>query len=381
MDFKHPKTLQTSFSLKAQCKANIQSNFLNLKEHAKSFLLIIDEKSLKIISSLFKMVELMEMGITAVEKLELKRKPFPKMHAIYFLNSDPKNIEFLVEDFKNVDNPQYGLLHLFFINRVSQENMKLISSCKPMLKKVKTFKEIYSDFLIVEDFLFTLDMPQALSDLFSRPENFSLMIEEIAIRLSHVVLSFEKVYEIEIVYVEKENKLAEMLCKKLFNAVNLQLDQMVKSKPAFLDPSAGKIVVLLFDRSFDPVAPLMHDFFYQPMVYDLLDIKNNYYEFQEEKEGKSITRKFFLNDNDDLFDRYKYRHIAEALDGIPGEFQNFLKQNTTAKVQQGVVSNLDLHKMSEIIKSMPQYNEILSKYTLHMNLIENTWNVKILNYI
>jgi hypothetical protein len=49
---------------------------------------------------------------------------------------------------------------------------------------------------------------------------------------------------------------------------------------------------------------------------------------------------------------------------------------------------MDLGQMSQIIRSLPQYNELLSKYTLHMKLIEKCWNVimqfnnkKPINYI
>lgn len=31
--------------------------------------------------------------------------------------------------------------------------------------------------------------------------------------------------------------------------------------------------------------------------------------------------------------------------------------------------------MSEIVKSMPQYNELLNKYTMHMKLIEKSWGI------
>lgn len=39
------------------------------------------------ISSYMKMNELIALGIQSVEKLELKRKPFPRMAAIYFISS------------------------------------------------------------------------------------------------------------------------------------------------------------------------------------------------------------------------------------------------------------------------------------------------------
>lgn len=38
------------------------------------------------------------------------------------------------------------------------------------------------------------------------------------------------------------------------------------------------------------------------------------------------------------------------------------------------MQNLDFNKMSEIVKSMPQYQTLLNKYTLHFKLLEDTWS-------
>lgn len=376
MEFSKPKSkLQSSYSIKTQCKSKLTSLFYSLRSQSSCFLLITDEKCLKIISSCLKMVELMETGVTAVEKLELKRKPFPGMHAIYFISPELKSLDLLLSDFSNNEKPQYGSVHLFSIRRISQQFMSSISSNKSLLNRIKTFKEVYMDFLSLEDCLFHMDVPEALPNIFSKIDVSNSMIEEISTRLGHVACNFEKIYEFEIVYFERDNRIGEKFCSKLTSTLNFQLQQLEKYNPEILDPKAGKVYIIILDRAFDGITPLMHDFFYQPMVYDLLEIKNNYYEYKDEKDGKEIIRKAYLNDGDDLFNRYKYKHIAEVLDGIPGEFQNFISQNTTAKLQQGIISNLDLQKMSDIIKTMPQYNELLSKYTLHMKLIENAWHV------
>jgi syntaxin-binding protein 1 len=31
--------------------------------------------------------------------------------------------------------------------------------------------------------------------------------------------------------------------------------------------------------------------------------------------------------------------------------------------------------MAEIVKGMPQYNELLNKYTMHMSMIEKSWHL------
>jgi syntaxin-binding protein 1 len=52
----------------------------------KCFILVLDKETTKIISAVIKIVELLEEGITTIEKLELKRKCFPNVHAIYFIS-------------------------------------------------------------------------------------------------------------------------------------------------------------------------------------------------------------------------------------------------------------------------------------------------------
>lgn len=73
-----------------------------------------------------------------------------------------------------------------------------------------------------------------------------------------------------------------------------------------MDRACGTVYVIIIDRAIDALTPLLHDFYYQPMIYDLLDINHNIYEYESSVQGKSIEKKSILNDYDDLFRRYKY---------------------------------------------------------------------------
>lgn len=63
------------------------------------------------------------------------------------------------------------------------------------------------------------------------------------------------------------------------------------------------------------MTPLVRDFYYQPMMYDLLDVENDIVNYEKEVNDVNINKKAhaMLEDNDDLFSRYRYRHIAEVI--------------------------------------------------------------------
>ena len=69
------------------------------------------------------------------------------------------------------------------------------------------------------------------------------------------------------------------------------------------------------------------------MIYDLLNIDNDIVEY--ESDPKKPKRKAILSDDDDIFMRYRFRHIAEVLEGIPNEFNEFVNSNMQVKVQKG----------------------------------------------
>jgi len=242
-----------------------------------------------------------------------------------------------------------------------------------------TFKEFNQEFLCKEDNIFDLDLVDALPIIYSFPEQQDQKLLHISSYLATILPCFEKFSAVDLVYSRSGDiGICEKMSKPLIENLKAQIAKLESNESTndILDPASGKITILIVDRAQDPVSPLMHDFFYQPMIYDLLDIKNNIAEYEDEdKNGKKIIQKSILTENDHLFNKYRYKHIAEALDGIPVEFQSFVQNNATAKLQKGALNELDLNKMSDIIKTMPQYNELLKKYTMHMKLIEKSWKV------
>jgi hypothetical protein len=75
-------------SLREDCKERLKVAFDSVRavSNTLTFILIVDNYGLKVLSNTIKTMELINYGITLVERLELKRKKISKMEAVYLIN-------------------------------------------------------------------------------------------------------------------------------------------------------------------------------------------------------------------------------------------------------------------------------------------------------
>ena len=393
----------SKFSLKNNCLNRLRSAIVSVRENycqSRSVILVLDEYTIKLISIYIKMIELLECGVSNIEKLELKRKRFEKMHAIYLINPKDESVDKIIADFAEKKSPQYKRFHILFTSVVPSHVLEKLAKNQEIMSRLKSTFEFNQDFMALESNIFSFEMTQAFPSIYSKKASAEKTITEIANRLVTVIANMDKFWSIDILYQKPlpENNFAEFSTSigvKFKEGLMALLKNLKKSSSPLLDKEAGKITVLILDRSIDATTPLLHDFYYQPMLYDLLDIKNNICEYEVEEDLKTepeeeekliqgqkikkkivMTKKVQLSEEDEIFLSYRYKHIAEVLEGIPREFQKFVETNSNAQFHQGAFnSDLDVEKMAEIVRAMPQYQQILNKYVLHMKLIERCYKI------
>lgn len=393
----------SKFSLKNNCLNRLRSAIVSVRENycqSRSVILVLDEYTIKLISIYIKMIELLECGVSNIEKLDLKRKRFEKMHAIYLINPKDESVDKIIADFADKKSPQYKRFHILFTSVVPSHLLEKLAKNQEIMSRLKSTFEFNQDFMALESNIFSFEMTQAFPSIYSKKASAEKTITEIANRLVTVIANMDKFWSIDILYQKPipENNFAEFSTSigiKFKEGLMALLKNLKKSSSPLLDKEAGKITVLILDRSIDATTPLLHDFYYQPMLYDLLDIKNNICEYEVEEDLKTepeeeekliqgqkikkkivMTKKVQLSEEDEIFSNYRYKHIAEVLEGIPKEFQKFVETNSNAQFHQGAFnSDLDVEKMAEIVRAMPQYQQILNKYVLHMKLIERCYKI------
>ena len=123
--------------------------------------------------------------------------------------------------------------------------------------------------------------------------------------------------------------MAHLTLKKSIYA--LSSPQLINTK--WRDP---KGVLLILDRSFDMVSPLMHGYSYQTLVADLVGInqlgmvKVKNYEGKQNEESKDETaehRFHTLDEADKIWIKYRGKHIANVLLSLSHEVDKFSEEN------------------------------------------------------
>lgn len=79
----------------------------------------------------------MAKNVFQLERLELIRKDYPSIPAIYFISPTKESIEKLIQDFE--DKPMYATVHLFFSTRLPDDLMEVLAKSEGLAYRIKTF--------------------------------------------------------------------------------------------------------------------------------------------------------------------------------------------------------------------------------------------------
>uniref|UniRef100_A0A4W4E4A6 Syntaxin binding protein 3 n=1 Tax=Electrophorus electricus TaxID=8005 RepID=A0A4W4E4A6_ELEEL len=280
-------------------------------------ILILDNFTTCLLSSCCNMTDLMNEGITMLSVV---------------------NAFFLHCPFCGFLKPKYKAAYVYFTDYCPDELFNRIKLCA---KYIKVCKEINISFLPLEAQVFTCNNPAAFSSIYSpHSQDRNQTLEALADQIVTLCATLDEYPGVR--YKKDSSKdyakfLAELVDKKLERHYRLDDDNKKKEKT-----SAQLIIV---DRGFDPVSPILHELTYQAMAYDLMDIKNDTYKYK----GKDGSQKeALLNEADELWLKYdcfsapppqKTIHLSLAEDCMT-KFQESVEK--LCKAEQDLAMGLDV---------------------------------------
>ncbi|BBG97416.1 secretory 1A [Prunus dulcis] len=343
-------------------------------EKSKSWkVLIMDKITVKVMSHSCKMADITDQEISLVEDLFRRREPLPSMDVIYFIQPTKEKYTCSIVMFLS---DMSGREPLYRNSPIPKELVNHIKSDTSVLPRIGALREMNFEYFPADSQAFTTDQERTMEELFGNFVNarrFDACLNIMATRIATVFASlkelpFVRYRSAKALDESTEPTPSDLVATKLAATVWDIISKYKSSIPNF--PQKETCDLLILDRSVDQIAPVIHEWTYDAMCHDLLDMDGNKYkqEVPSKTGGDPEKKEVLLEDNDPVWLELRHTHIADASERLHDKFTNFASKNKAAQLQQSAregneLSTRDLQKM---VQALPQYTEQVDKISLHV---------------
>ncbi|KAL5180974.1 ATP-dependent RNA helicase DEAH13 [Glycine soja] len=339
--------------------------------------LIMDKVTVKVMSHSCKMADITDQEISLVEDLFRRRQPLPSLDAVYFMQPSKENVVMFLSDMSGRE-PLYKKAYVFFSSPIPKELVNHIKCDTSVLPRIGALREMNLEYFPIDSQGFITDQETAMEELYGNVENtrrFNTSLNTMSIRIATVFASLK---ELPCVWhrAAKDSDestaaaVRELVPTKLANAVWDMVSKYKSTIPGF--PQNETCDMLIVDRSIDQIAPVIHEWTYDAMCHDLLNMDGDKYmhEVPSKVGGQPEIKEVILQDHDSVWLELRHTHIADASERLHEKFTNFVSKNKAAQIQQSgrdgsELSTRDLQKM---VQALPQYTEQVEKISLHVEI-------------
>ncbi|CAL5442207.1 unnamed protein product [Camellia sinensis] len=332
--------------------------------------LIMDKVTVKIMSCSCKMADITEEGVSLVEDIYRRRQPLPTMDAIYYIQPTKEN------------------------SSVPRELVNQIKRDGAVLARIGALREMNLEYFAIDSQGFVTDNERALEELFGDEESTRKGDACLSVMATQIATVFASLREFPLVRYRAAKSLdpttmttfRDLIPTKLAAGVWNHLMKYKANLPNF--PQTETCELLILDRSIDQIAPVIHEWTYDAICHDLLNMEGNKYVHEVPGKAGSAPEKkeVLLEDHDPIWLELRHAHIADASERLHEKMTNFVSKNKAAQIHHGSRhdtnpswdrdgSELSTRDLQKMVQALPQYSEQMDKLSLHVDIAGKVNNI------
>ena len=340
--------------------------------------LVLDEGSKKIVDNVAKEDDILNENVTNIEQVEHKRSLSRDTDAVYLISPLPYIVDCIMADF---ERRRYRKCYLIWTSELPHNLKERLDRSQMARQQIAAFRILDIDFFPRESHLITFRDPWSFPVLF-RPDCSHLVkdhLDGLAHRIVSVCVSLGEYPTIKYYRPKAPTHEASVLCSHLARFVQDELDNYARrNSDTFPTPSPRpRAVLIITDRSMDLMAPLVHEFTYQAMALDLLNVsdgdrvtyRNVINKGQVGEEEKEVE----LGEKDRIWVTNRHMHMKDLLGKIVEDFKKFRADNPQFD-EVGGAPPASVNTIKDMLAGLPQYQEGKEAFGLHLDMAEKCVN-------
>ncbi|KAG5365496.1 Protein transport protein [Yarrowia sp. C11] len=331
--------------------------------------LVMDVDAAKIVAQVLEEHEILDRNVATVEKLEQKRSTQNYIDAMYIIRPTALSIDCMNADFTRVPN-RYAAAHVFLLPDPNMADIMRRIKNQRVGGHLRTLQVLYIDHYPLEQCIFSFKQPQSL-EIFYNQNCFDLVqnyVAQVAGQLVGICTSFGEYPIVRFYKPDAPLNQTSVLPYMIATAFHQVLDEYARTNPDFpvIDESRPRSVFLITDRTMDVLSPLVHEFTYQAMAYDLLNIvEGNVYKYERQEKGESIKTSGKLTDKDTEWVSLRHLHMQQAIELFTARLEKLKKDHPHLADQSTQASVSDLQDM---VAGLPMFAEMKERFSLHLSM-------------
>ncbi|XRB16299.1 Sec1-like protein [Pseudoscourfieldia marina] len=367
--------------------------------------LVLDATTTPVLSACMKMADLVDLGFSLVEDLNKGREPMPTMPVTYFIEPSVNSVNRLIADWPHGE-ARYREARVYFSRAVPPQLLDAIKRCQPLISRLTALAEANVEFIASDPRAFTVPVPRAMLRLYGEASiaggsrDADAACEEIGARLATVFATLGEAPRVRyrrVASVDAEDVPGGARRADTTRRVAEAAARALAATGASMGSASGP-ELLVVDRGFDAVAPVIHDFHYETLACDLFAVRADgvyvppapgtldaaataHSELAAAPPpppppAGAPSNHHVLGPTDELFGELRFLHVAEAFERLDAKLKDFTSRNAAARARkageqagkEGSLQATNTRDLSKLVAALPEYQIEMRRLSCHVDM-------------